>query len=168
MARLCPDCNIPMDPLSFRGVNLDDCPQCGGIWFDDGELKKLQSIGDQLSFQALEDTAKPHQDVVCQEPGAKLCPKCQERLTPYRYLYSSDVIIDECDDCFGIWVQDGELEKMATYLETQRAQISPARRETMAAVSAEIQMTMRSRKNRAKSMVAFWNVFGMSRPGRTI
>jgi hypothetical protein len=65
-----------------------------------------------------------------------------------------------------VWVQDGELEKMATYLESEQHRISPAKREVMAVVSSEVQMAMRSRKNRAKSMVAFWTVFGLSRAGR--
>lgn len=168
MARLCPDCRIPMDQMSFREVQLDDCPQCGGIWFDDGELKKLQSIGDQLSFHTLEEKAVPDRSVMPQEAAAKLCPVCNERLTPYRYMYSSDVVLDECDDCYGVWVQDGELEKMAHYLESEQQKIDPTKRKVMAAVSAEVQMTVRARRNRGKSIVAFWTLFGQSRAGRPL
>lgn len=168
MARLCPDCQIPMDQMSFRDVQLDDCPQCGGIWFDDGELKKLRGLCDQLSFHALEDKAVPDRNVVAKESAVKLCPTCEERLTPYRYMYSSDVLLDECDDCFGVWVQDGELEKMANYLESEQQKIEPAQRELMAAVSAEVQMVARSRHNRGKSIVAFWTVIGQSRAGRPL
>lgn len=168
MARLCPDCRIPMDTLVFREINLDDCPQCGGIWFDDGELKKLQSVGDELCLQSLEDQAKPHKDVVVNEGEPKLCPVCNQRLTPYRYMYSSNVMLDECDDCFGVWVQDGELQKMAEYLDEEQPKIDPAKRQVIAAVSSELQMVTRAKKNRAKSLVAFWTIFGMSRPGRAI
>jgi uncharacterized protein len=157
-----------MDALMFRDIALDDCPQCGGIWFDDGELKKLQSLGDELCLHSLEDQARPHKDVVTSERDAKLCPTCNLRLVPYRYMYTSDVMLDECDDCFGIWVQDGELEKMASYLDEQDSQMDPSKRQVIAAVSSELQMVTRARKNRAKSLVAFWTVFGMSRPGRAI
>jgi Zn-finger nucleic acid-binding protein len=157
-----------MDDLDFRDIHLDDCPQCGGIWFDDGELRKVQTMGDELCLQSLEDQAHPHKSVVCAESEAKMCPVCNERLVPYKYMYSSDVILDECDNCFGLWVQDGELIKMAEYLDHEQAAMSPAKREVIAAVSAEVQMAMRSKKNRAKSVVAFWSVFGMSRTGRAI
>lgn len=157
-----------MDQMSFREVQLDDCPQCGGIWFDDGELKKLQSIGDELSLHSLEGQAKPDKDVVTTEREAKLCPICNERLTPYRYMYSSDVLLDECDECYGVWVQDGELEKMAHYLESEQERIAPTKREVMAAISAEVQMVSRARTYRGKSIVAFWSLFGQSRAGRPI
>src|SRR5688572_18927837 len=101
MSRLCPDCRIPMDDLKYRETHLDDCPQCGGIWFDDGELKKIQSMGDELCLQSLEDKAHPAKSIVCSERDAKMCPICNERLIPYKYMYSSDVILDECDNCFG-------------------------------------------------------------------
>lgn len=154
--------------MSFREVQLDDCPQCGGIWFDDGELKKLQSIGDELSLHSLEGHAKPDKDIITAESASKLCPICNERLTPYRYMYSSDVMLDECDECYGVWVQDGELEKMATYLEVEQERIAPAKREVMAAVTAEVQMVSRAKRNRGKSIVAFWSLFGQSRAGRPI
>lgn len=154
--------------MSFREVQLDDCPQCGGIWFDDGELKKLQAIGDELSLHSLEGQAKPDKDVITSELEAKLCPICNERLTPYRYMYSSDVLLDECDECYGVWVQDGELEKMAQYLEDEQEKIAPTKREVIAAVSAEVQMVSRARRYRGKSIVAFWSLFGQNRVGRPI
>ena len=154
--------------MSFRDVQLDDCPQCGGIWFDDGELKKLKGVCDQVTFHVLEDQAKPNRTVISRESEVKLCPNCNQRLIPYRYLYSSDVLLDECDDCYGVWVQDGELEKMANYLETEEQKIDPSRREVIAAVSAEIQMLSRAKHNRGKSIVAFWTVFGQSRAGRAL
>jgi Zn-finger nucleic acid-binding protein len=152
-----------MDDLVFRNIHLDDCPQCGGIWFDDGELKKVQSMGDELCLQSLEDKAHPNKSVINQEREAKMCPVCNERLTPYKYMYSSDVILDECDNCYGVWVQDGELEKMQ-----EQPDVPDAKQQVIAAVSAEVQMAMRSRKNRAKSVVAFWTIFGTSRTGRAI
>ena len=157
-----------MDQMSFRDVQLDDCPQCGGIWFDDGELKKLRTIGDELSLHSVEGQAKPDKDVITTEREGKLCPICNERLTPYRYMYSSDVLLDECDECYGVWVQDGELEKMAQYIESEQNNISPAKREVMAAVTAEVQMVSRARRYRGKSIVAFWSLFGQSRAGRPI
>lgn len=157
-----------MDSLDFRDVHLDDCPQCGGIWFDDGELKKIQAMGDELCLQSLEDKAHPNKSVITTEREAKMCPVCNERLVPYKYMYSSDVLLDECDNCFGVWVQDGELMKMVDYLESEQHAMEPAKREVIAAVQSEIQMAMRSKKNRAKSLVAFWSVFGLSRSGRAI
>jgi uncharacterized protein len=43
--RCCPNCRLPLFPFEFpqaRGVRLDGCRQCRGIWLDDGELAAIQ------------------------------------------------------------------------------------------------------------------------------
>ena len=38
---LCPNCQVGMREVERRGVLIDVCPQCGGVWLDKGELEKL-------------------------------------------------------------------------------------------------------------------------------
>ncbi|MGC8968612.1 MAG: zf-TFIIB domain-containing protein [Thermus sp.] len=38
---LCPHCQVGMKEVERRGVLIDLCPQCGGVWLDRGELEKL-------------------------------------------------------------------------------------------------------------------------------
>ncbi|GAA6755167.1 hypothetical protein QT17_04810 [Thermus sp. 2.9] len=38
---LCPQCGVGMKEVERRGVLIDVCPQCGGVWLDRGELEKL-------------------------------------------------------------------------------------------------------------------------------
>ena len=38
---LCPHCGVGMKEVERRGVLVDVCPQCGGVWLDRGELEKL-------------------------------------------------------------------------------------------------------------------------------
>jgi Zn-finger nucleic acid-binding protein len=37
----CPKCGENLEPLTFRGVPLDKCPACGGIWLGPNDLKML-------------------------------------------------------------------------------------------------------------------------------
>ena len=37
----CPKCGDPIQPLTFRGVPLDKCPGCGGIWLGPRDLQIL-------------------------------------------------------------------------------------------------------------------------------
>ena len=47
MALTCPSCNNhEMGEYDFHGENVDQCRQCGGLWFDSGELNKVLSIAD--------------------------------------------------------------------------------------------------------------------------
>ncbi len=37
----CCKCGATMDEIVFRGVRVDKCLQCGGVYLDDGELEQL-------------------------------------------------------------------------------------------------------------------------------
>lgn len=37
----CPKCGLELQALVFRGVTVDKCFACGGVYLDDGELEKL-------------------------------------------------------------------------------------------------------------------------------
>ncbi len=37
----CPKCGDEIEPLEFRGVPLDKCPGCGGVWLGPKDLQIL-------------------------------------------------------------------------------------------------------------------------------
>lgn len=37
----CPLCNVAMREVPRRGVKIDVCPECRGVWLDAGEMEKL-------------------------------------------------------------------------------------------------------------------------------
>ena len=39
----CPKCGSALDEIMFRGVRVDKCFACGGVWLDDGELEELSA-----------------------------------------------------------------------------------------------------------------------------
>ena len=40
-AMLCPRCGGQLVPVPYRGVEIDKCSRCDGIWLDCGELERL-------------------------------------------------------------------------------------------------------------------------------
>ncbi len=34
---VCPKCKVTLEPLSYKGVTIDKCPNCEGVWLDKGE-----------------------------------------------------------------------------------------------------------------------------------
>jgi hypothetical protein len=42
----CPKCGMELQTVTFRGVEIDRCFGCNGVWLDEGELEKLAS-GDE-------------------------------------------------------------------------------------------------------------------------
>ena len=45
--KICPQCIVELVPTDRKGIEVDFCPKCRGIWLDRGELEKLieRSIG---------------------------------------------------------------------------------------------------------------------------
>jgi ssDNA-binding Zn-finger/Zn-ribbon topoisomerase 1 len=37
----CPKCGTALDSRRMRGVNIEHCPKCDGIWLDRGELDAI-------------------------------------------------------------------------------------------------------------------------------
>lgn len=37
----CPKCGLSLSEITFRGVKVDKCFGCGGVYLDDGELEQL-------------------------------------------------------------------------------------------------------------------------------
>jgi hypothetical protein len=42
----CPKCGGNLYEVTFRGISIDRCGTCGGVWLDNGELEKLAGAGD--------------------------------------------------------------------------------------------------------------------------
>ncbi len=42
----CPKCGRELIELEYRGVKIDKCTNCAGIWLDAGELEQLSGQGE--------------------------------------------------------------------------------------------------------------------------
>jgi Zn-finger nucleic acid-binding protein len=90
--RECPQCNTVMKPFWVQSrkpdvdVELDRCHNCGGIWFDAGEL----------------ETATGRRVIKSSKPCNRYCPKC---LIP---LLNADlttgVAVETCRSCGGTYL----------------------------------------------------------------
>ncbi|MCB8931934.1 MAG: zf-TFIIB domain-containing protein [Fimbriimonadaceae bacterium] len=119
MALLCPSCRIEMEALDYLGVPIDVCPDCAGVWFDDGELAKLSQAA-PAALEALDSRLTPEFEVLNVPGSLKQCPRCTVHLRSYRYRYDSPVVIDSCPKCAGIFVEDQELEAIYHIMETEQ------------------------------------------------
>lgn len=109
---VCPNCKIELKEVKIKSLNLgffikvDQCPKCGGIWFDQYELyqippeeaKKIDIIDENL-------IAKP-----TKVNSEIYCPKDNSKLSILRDpIIPKDIHIELCDKCGGIWLNRGEL-----------------------------------------------------------
>jgi Zn-finger nucleic acid-binding protein len=104
------------------GVVLDVCSGgCGGIWFDAFELRKVeaaQEITGDIEIRIPRDSA-----VAVDFDKRRGCPKCPE-VVLMRHYYSKKrgVVVDECPNCGGFWLDAGELEQVRAEREALEAE----------------------------------------------
>ena len=116
----CPFCSTKLVEVKSKTALVDICPKCKGIWFDSGELvdfvKSLtesEEISPKTPRLFKEQTAQTLDTI---NEKCKICPKCNQKLKKFNYFYDSNVFLDKCPQCQGMWADGGEVKEVARYL----------------------------------------------------
>ncbi len=49
----CPKCGMELIEIEFKGVKIDKCSECSGVYLDDGELEQLMEPEKASVFKSL-------------------------------------------------------------------------------------------------------------------
>ena len=107
--RSCPRCRVAMRVRELKdGVRVDVCPQCKGMWLDHGELKALVEA-------RMSERSGP--EVLANGERTEFnCPDCEQPLFTRRFERRSDILIEQCSQCAGIFLDVGELKEVDDFL----------------------------------------------------
>ena len=123
----CPCCeDSTLIKVTYEHVEVDKCPQCFGVWLDEGELEKIVECRDKKVSSVLMKETIGHSflGIPKHERGKDLhCPHCQKTLIAINYSLSSGVILDRCPDGHGMWFDQTELEKVQVFREYWKDQM---------------------------------------------
>lgn len=115
----CPACSNDLSRKEAGGVKVDICEGgCGGIWFDNHELKKFDEPHESAG-ESLLDVEKSGNLKVDMNAKRK-CPKC-DNITMMQHFFSvkREVMIDECPNCAGVWLDVGELRQIRKQFDSE-------------------------------------------------
>ena len=115
----CPACADTLSEAKFGEIVLDICKNgCGGIWFDDREIKKFDEQH-EFSGEPLLQLGKK-QGVKLESAKVRFCPRCvREQLCRRWYDIKKQVEVDQCLRCSGIWLDTGELSSIRAQYQTE-------------------------------------------------
>jgi len=113
----CPKCSVKMHKRMIDDIELDECRTCEGIWFDKDELRQVKDVSDSdLNWMDFDIWKHPEKFKASER---KLdCPKCGIPMAVLNYA-DTEVEIDYCTECQGIWLDKGELEQIIASLEKE-------------------------------------------------
>jgi len=102
----CPACEKVMLILEYKGIGVDHCPTCGGVWLDAGELGLLLNGRPEAPESlALEQG----------QSSPRRCPRCPRKMDTGHFANSA-IVVDACPARHGIWLNRGELLALAREL----------------------------------------------------
>jgi Zn-finger nucleic acid-binding protein len=110
---LCPKCkNVKLEEEKISGILIHKCKTCCGIWLNKGELNALvhPTEGD------LEYCSREH--IAEDRISEYLCPSCKNiKMKKVNFITYSDIMIDYCEKCHGLWLDRGELDAIIAEVE---------------------------------------------------
>ncbi|OGO02961.1 MAG: hypothetical protein A2Y59_01460 [Chloroflexi bacterium RBG_13_52_14] len=111
----CPVCKKLMIVVEYEKIELDHCVNCGGVWFDSGELELL------LEAEKLDGSTLAPVNILA-SPEAKTpekkrnCPICSKKMKKTHLGQEPGVLIDACLRGDGLWFDHGEVERLVAQL----------------------------------------------------
>ncbi|MBR1616688.1 zf-TFIIB domain-containing protein [bacterium] len=117
---ICPACGKEMKKVFIKsaGINLDICLDgCGGILFDNQELKHFDEIHEDISeIQELYE-GKTFEKVDLTKK--RTCPICDSGMVRNHASHMQEIEIDECYSCGAIFLDYGELKAIRNQFKTE-------------------------------------------------
>jgi Zn-finger nucleic acid-binding protein len=147
----CPACDHELREKEVGGVVVDVCEGgCGGIWFDNFELKKFDEPNEAAGEELLDIPRDPN--VVVDFSVRRECPVCDGIvMMQHPFSPNDDVIVDECPGCGGIWLDAGELAGIRQRFATEAERAEAARASVGGLIARQLAMAREeSRKSDEK------------------
>lgn len=106
----CPKCYTETKRVVFRGIEVDRCTQCHGIWFDLLEHEDLKKMfGSELIDAGNTPLAARSESRVLD------CPRCGARLCSTRDVLQPHIVYEKCSSCSGVFFDAGEFRDFKEY-----------------------------------------------------
>ena len=97
-----------MEHLEFKGIEVDQCRTCRGLWLDLGEIDQLFALRD-VPDRLLRQENHPPSPISIPE-GERACPRCHHEVLKVIEVYG--IKLDACSGCKGIFCDLGELSRL--------------------------------------------------------
>lgn len=135
----CPKDGTELQAKNYEAdITVDSCDACGGMWLDDGELERIQEVKENDYSHELErmpDLGVGAYALAEAKTDRSLsCPKCGADMEVLEYARSSQVLIDTCTKCEGVWLDMGEVRELEVFFERARGEARGLRQEFFASL----------------------------------
>jgi Zn-finger nucleic acid-binding protein len=154
----CPACGYALVSKQFLDETVEKCFECGGMWFDADELRRAQERKDD-SIVWPENLLGYAEKLKVRSDRKINCPKDGAELVSLHYG-PSEVVVDVCPKCRGVWFDHGEFNRVVEDLED--ASVSKTSLEYLKDVAHEIAEVLTGEKSFSEELADVrktWHLF---------
>ena len=108
----CPRDGMTLTVVDNRGIEVDRCVQCKGLWLDYEELGMLEDKVFDLGDLKGSTVYSPR-------TVDRACPRCGKDLIEFQY-HGSRTELDMCPDHHGFWLDEGEDKQVLDYMRERK------------------------------------------------
>jgi len=97
------------------------CPSCDGLWLQRGaaELAQAAPLQTFAAYDDIDVIAGAYEMARQKALPRPACPSCSGLLDAAEFAYCSQILIDRCAKCRGIWLDRGELNALTQFLQRE-------------------------------------------------
>ena len=106
----CPACSTELKRKMMEDIEVDECPECKGTWFEDDELRKAKDSTDP-DLNWIDFEIWKHKEIMNARSKDLACPHCKKALVAIDYG-DTGVEIDYCPLCKGTWLDKDEFKSI--------------------------------------------------------
>lgn len=113
----CPLDGTTLETHTVQSVHVEECPQCLGLWFEEGQLREAKDETEAdlvwLDFDLWSD-----QESFTTDWSSRKCPQCSKNMATISYG-ETGVVVEYCINGHGVWLDKGEFQAIITALEAE-------------------------------------------------
>jgi Zn-finger nucleic acid-binding protein len=112
----CPKCNGDFESVNYKGVVVDRCYDCRGLWFDAPEKDLLKGLRGAESIDiGEENVGRDHNKNVRID-----CPRCKVAMIAMVDKDQFHIQYEHCPSCFGTFFDAGEFRDLKEHTIVER------------------------------------------------
>ena len=124
----CPKCQGEFEQVTFKGIEVDRCKGCKGLWFDMLEKEDLLVVEGAESIDLGADQVSEQYNAMRDID----CPRCQQPMIPMVDKDQFHIKYESCATCYGTFFDAGEftdlkeltvVDRFVKMLETVRSNL---------------------------------------------
>ena len=128
----CPvDSEVLQESVYEDQIEIDQCPSCAGMWLDYGELESIQNATTNDYSEELGKIPnffdKSYAFALARAEDTYCCPHCSHEMEKREYGYCSQIMIDVCPSCRGVWLHRDEIKELEVFFKKSRFEVRDIR-----------------------------------------